>query len=352
MRGCGASRQPSAASVVSDRDVGRGAGLLPEQRDEAGVVEPNRIAPVGCHLRRFAREAAEDAGDAEQPPRQAPDAQRAAAGPADGFHHPGAVLVVEALELKHLERAQALGHVHEPREGLGEVGKVGPAVPATARRVDDAAERPARRDHRLREPARARPRAEEVAGAQDQRRDLRRGVPEALLEGDADRALAALRLLGAVGVDDRRCRGVEVVDRAREHDARAARRPRRRDRVVDHRQDEPVPVRVVGRVHRVHDDRGARRRADDVGAHHGVALDPVDAGRTVPARGRGGAGHAAHLPAVAQKRRGDTTADATRGAQHQRRPVPFHRSLLISGRFDATEMRRARLKRNCKQSDR
>lgn len=114
------------------------------------------------------------------------------------------------------------------RDGGGNVRQVGPGMPdVRAARIQDGANRLARLDQALREPAVAGARPEEVARADDQRAHaVPAGGLELRLHLDADLAFPGHRLLrralGKVGEGV----GTEVVDRAgntrRAPDARAA----------------------------------------------------------------------------------------------------------------------------------
>ena len=221
-------------------------------------------------------------------------------------------------EVEHFERPQPVGAVQQPGHGLGQGRQIGPGMAQPlGRGLGHRFQRAARLDHRLAEPGVAGVRPEEVAGPDDQhRRALGRGRLQPPLHLDPDPALAGGRPLRRGLVDQRQGLEAEIVDRARQQHPRAF-RPGRGDGVVEHRQDQLVPVLVAGRIGGVDDQGGTPRRAGHLGRDHGVARDPFDPGPPGVWGRLGAAGQGPDGPAVADQGRGDFAADAAGRADHQ-----------------------------------
>jgi len=238
------------------------------------------------------------------------------------------------LHVEHLESLQFVLTVRQPGDGLADIGKIGPLVAdAVAARIADGGDRAAGLHQPLREPVVGGVGAEEIAAAHDQggRAGLRR-LAQQLLHPYPNGALAGYRVLGRrLGRIVERV-GSEIVDGARQHDARAVFR-RRGDGIFEHRQYQLVPVAVARRVDRMHDQCAALGRRRDARLVHRVAGNP-DRRSAVASPFCCGAGrvarHGSHGPAVPQQRACSLAADAAGRAKHQRGPLlrNSHASLL------------------------
>ena len=287
---------------------------LTQERPQLAVVQRQRLLPQVAHLGHLAEDPHHRRQGHDQPPREAFYRQLRPAGhaPHRGRHlAPGQQV---AAEMEDLEGRQAVRLVQQPGHGLGQIRQIGPGMgQPPVRRLGHRRHRPARLDHRLAKPVVAGVRPEEVAGPDDQHR--RAGLRSRLqppLHLDPDPALAGGRVLRRGLVDQRKGVEAEIVDRARQQDARAL-GPGGGDGVVQHRQHQLAPVAIARRVGRMDDQARALGRAGHIGGDHGVAFDPLDAWPG----GLGAAGQRPNGPAVAHQRRGDFAADAAGRADHQ-----------------------------------
>ncbi len=195
--------------------------------------------------------------------------------------------------------------------------------------LGDAGHRLSGLDQPLREPGVAGVRPEEIAGPQDQQlgTPLRRPV-QPPLHLDADGALAGQRALRRGFVDLGKDVRAVIVDGARQQDAGLV-RPRRRRRVVEHRQHQRVPVPVARRVDGVDDQRRAIRRRRDVRRVHGVAGDPGHRFGSSGSGGGGVAGQRPHRPAPRHQRPRQGAADAAAGPQNQGDPAVRRHAVFL-----------------------
>ena len=199
------------------------------------------------------------------------------------------------------EGGQGLPSLHQPREGFGEVGHIGPGMGDAGRSqgLEHLRGKPAFR-HGLREPGIRDARPEEIAGAQGDHPDamLLRGLFQHLLHLQAHLPLARFRLARGVLIQPGRGCARKDIDIRGEENGRA-RFLRRGDRMGQHRQAILAPALVVRRIDAMQDQRRAFRRLP-----HGSRIERI-----------------AHLPfhGVRQER----TAIGGAAAQCAYRPAPL-----------------------------
>jgi hypothetical protein len=100
-----------------------------------------------------------------------------------------------------------------------------------------------------------------------------------------------------------------------------------RDTVIDHRQHQPAPIAIAGRIDRMDDQLDADGGRHHIVPHHRIAAQPFQAVASASRHLRR-AMQGLHPPAARHQQARHLAADAAGGAQYQSRFHLFHAVLL------------------------